>query len=358
MHHAKLVKDGEIKLPFDYVSSSVRGGRATVASHGPQLANGQIAVLKKYGTQHLANCRKNSAATRKKEAKERAAKMVAELELPENVENFLHHRVDNGMSAGGKGDGKKSSATCFAYGGNHTLRNCKNKKKLREFKSKFPDRYQKYRGRFEDKADAKRSKDEEEDFGVSFASHGMTMPGLISGSDSSEDDDDYTDMPGLLSGSDSESDSDDDESRCSSYESTDSEDDATGDDDIPGLASDSESESGDEQTLQSKCEANADGLSCPAIGKSKKSILKNAASFMAASETPILDSGATHSQWPVLDEMHNVTNDVPSLRLMTSNGTVMLTKAGNVGKVQKVYYNPHSPPILLIRQMLDNNNVI
>ena len=268
------------------------------------------------------------------------------------------HRVDNGMSAGGKGDGKKSSATCFACGGNHTLRNCKNKKKLREFKSKFPDRYQKYRGRFEDKADAKRSKDEEEDFGVSFASRGMTMPGLISGSDSSEDDDDYTDMPGLLSASDSESDSDDDESRYSSYESMDSEDDATGDDDIPGLASDSESESGDEQTLKSKFEANADGLSCPAIGKSKKSILKNAASFMAASETPILDSGATHSQWPVLDEMHNVTDDVPSLRLMTSNGTVMLTKAGNVGKVQKVYYNPHSPPILSLGQMLDNNEHI
>ena len=35
--------------------------------------------------------------------------------------------------------------------------------------------------------------------------------------------------------------------------------------------------------------------------------------------------------------------------------TVMLTKAGNVGKVQKVYYNPHSPPILSLGQMLGNN---
>ena len=36
------------------------------------------------------------------------------------------------------------------------------------FKSKFPDRYQKYRGRFEDKADAYISKDEENDFCVSL----------------------------------------------------------------------------------------------------------------------------------------------------------------------------------------------
>ena len=40
VHQARLVKDGEIKLPFDYVSSSVCGGRATVASHGEQIANG------------------------------------------------------------------------------------------------------------------------------------------------------------------------------------------------------------------------------------------------------------------------------------------------------------------------------
>ena len=53
VHQARLVKDGEIKLPFEYVCSSVRGGRATVATHGLQVANSGNALKATHGVQHF-----------------------------------------------------------------------------------------------------------------------------------------------------------------------------------------------------------------------------------------------------------------------------------------------------------------
>jgi hypothetical protein len=68
---------------------------------------------------------------------------------------------------------------------------------------------------------------------------------------------------------------------------------------------------------------------------------------------PIMDSGATHSQWPVENDLRRT--EPAKLTLATSNGTVRLLKRGQLGNLTKVYHNPHGPPIISVGKILDDN---
>ena len=51
--HVKLVKDGLMKPPFGYVCPSVNGGMANKESHGQLMANGGKATVATHGPQDM-----------------------------------------------------------------------------------------------------------------------------------------------------------------------------------------------------------------------------------------------------------------------------------------------------------------